>query len=203
MPLSLLLCLCPCSYHQGVAANGLLCHTLIRGFGPDAVGALAFFKKELRAQLKAEDSRVEAMLLSGQAAYGSGADDDEDDEEDDEQEVEQERERPALRAGSEGSQGVGETVGVFGDEELPVGREEEGAGANSSSLGVEAYDRHSNNLLLGYRALLHVCGVGGRPDLALQVQSSLTISAAAAGVVTSSHHRLFWCWWVCRSSMRW
>jgi pentatricopeptide repeat protein len=39
---------------------------------------------------------------------------------------------------------------------------------------TEGNDRHRDNLLLGYMALLHVCGHAGRPDLALQVFYALS-----------------------------
>jgi hypothetical protein len=146
---------------QGVTANGLLCHTLLRGFGMDASSALSFFKKELRPQLKAEDQRVE-QLLSLQGRF-------EDDDDEEQGDKEEGRLLVAAQAGAveaeeeeEGMEGQGE-----GDGASP-------ASATASMIKEASYDRHRNNLLLGYRALLHVCGVGGRPDLALQVRRLCT-----------------------------
>ncbi len=101
---------------QGVRANGILCHALLRSFGTDAVSALGFFKRELRVQLKMLDQ------------------------------VNPEEER-------EGEKGEGDE----GEHETEEGREIDGV--------VTA----GGNLSLAYMALLYICGISGRPDLALQL----------------------------------
>ncbi len=97
---------------QGVECNGIMAHALLRAFGGDASGALAFFKKELRARLKALDKQRQ-----GQRRQEQGQE-----EEDDEDE-------------------------------------------NVDGVGVGGGNTH---LSLAYLALLHVCGLAGRADLALQ-----------------------------------
>lgn len=101
---------------QGVMANGILCHALLRSFGTDAVSALGFFKRELRVLLK--------ML--------------------DQVNPQEERE------GDKGEE-------IEGEHETEEDREIDGV----ITVG--------GNLSLAYMALLYICGISGRPDLALQL----------------------------------
>ena len=113
---------------QGVACNGIMAHALLRAFGGDAPGALAFFKKELRVPLKARDRRQQEEQAQGQA-------------------------EPAGE-NNEGSDDDGEE-----EEEMVV------EGVEDKALGLSA---PCPNLSLAYLAVLHVCGLAGRADLALQ-----------------------------------
>lgn len=106
--------LCIALYHEaqedGVSPNGIMCHALLRSFGPDAKGALGFFKRELRVSLKALD---------------------------------------AVDRAEEAARGL--------EDETEDGRE------------IDGVFTSGGNLSLAYMALLYICGVSGRSDLALQL----------------------------------
>jgi hypothetical protein len=117
---------------QGVECNGIMAHALLRAFGGDAPGALAFFKKELRVRLKALDKTRPPPITTPAAAA----------------------------AGAAGAAGVG---GAEEEEEEEAEAEDDGAAGGPDGLGAAG-----GHLSLAYLALLHVCGLAGRADLALQ-----------------------------------
>lgn len=97
-PWVLTFAICP-AIHQGVAINGILCHSLLMSFGTDVLEGLTLFKRDLRPRLK-------RLMLATTTQSGAG---------------------PAT-----------------------------------DPLGLQ-------DLCTTYLALIHICGLSGRPDLALQI----------------------------------